>query len=99
MAAFQGGLEFLAALAFLEGEKAAKSEGVWRKSRENKGRRDGGGSGEDLVGDLVLDAGSEKSVAGIGEAGGACIGDDGDAGAALGAGNQVRGAALFIMVM
>jgi len=69
----EGLLELFAAFSFFDVEEALEGEGVWGEAGGDEGGGDGGGAREDGEGDVLIAAGFEKAVSGIGEAGGASI--------------------------
>jgi hypothetical protein len=69
------------------------------KSGSNKRGGDGGGAREDGELDVLIAAGFEKAVPGIGEAGSAGVRDDGDFFAALCAGDEFGDAMLLVVIV
>lgn len=73
LAGLEGGIELLAALAFLDRKEAVEGKGVRREAGGNERGGDRGGAGQDGEGDLGITRCFEEAVAGIGEARGAGI--------------------------
>ena len=95
----EGGLELLAAFSFFDMKKSVERERMWWKARSDERGGDGGWAGEDGEFYVLIAAGFEEAMAGIGEAGRAGIGADGDLFAALGAGDEFGNAVLLVVIV
>lgn len=95
----EGLLELFFAFAFFDVEKALEREGMRGEAGGDEGGGDGGGTGKDGEVDVLIAAGFEKTVAGIGETGGAGIRDDGDFFSFLSAGDEFGNALIFVMIV
>lgn len=72
---------------------------VGREAGGDEGGSDGGGAGEDGEFDFLIAAGFEKTMSGVGEAGGAGIGNDCDFHTVFGTLDEFGNALLFIVVV
>ncbi len=95
-------LEGGAARAFFGGEEAVEAEGAGLvgcagEAAGGEGRDDGVGSGDGIDGDAGVDGGRGNEPAGVGDAGRACVADDGDPGAGFEVGDQFGGAAGLVV--
>ena len=74
----ESGLQLPAAFAFFDVKESVEGKRVRWKSGSDERGGDGGGAREDGELDVLIAAGFEKAVPGIGEAGSAGVRDDGD---------------------
>ena len=95
----ESGLELLATFAFFDVKESVEGKRVGWKSGSNERGGDGRGAREDGELDVLIAAGFEKSVPGIGEAGSAGVRDDSDFFAALCAGDEFGDAMLLVVIV
>lgn len=95
----KSGLQLLTAFAFFDVKESVEGKRVRWKSGSDERGGDGGGAREDGELDVLIAAGFEKAVPGIGEAGSAGVRDNGDFFAALYAGDEFGDAMLLVVIV
>ena len=94
----RGGSEDAATLAGAAREEAEEREFAHREARGDEGGDDGGGAGNRDDREAGGDRGGDQLVAGITDAGGARLGDEGDV-ACLERGEELRSAAAHVVLV
>lgn len=95
----EGGLELLGSFSFFDVEESVKGKWMRRKAGGDEGGGDGRWAGEDGEGEVFIAACFQETMAGVGEAGGAGVGNDGDGFAIAGAPDEFGDAVLFVVVV